>query len=58
MARGDHGLPKVSLGPAMPNPSTPCERATPETTLWGGPPEERAAFYPFALSFGQPTPYV
>jgi hypothetical protein len=31
MARGGHGLPKVSLGPAMPHPSTPCERATPET---------------------------
>jgi hypothetical protein len=38
--RGGHGLPKVSLGPAMPDSSTPCERATPETacghllTLW------------------------
>jgi hypothetical protein len=30
-AKGGHGLPKVSLGPAMPNLSTPCERATPET---------------------------
>jgi hypothetical protein len=28
MARGGHGLPKVSLGPAMPYPSTPCGRAT------------------------------
>jgi hypothetical protein len=28
MARGGHGLPKVSLGPAMPSLSTPCERAT------------------------------
>jgi hypothetical protein len=28
MARGGHGLPKVILGPAMPDPSTPC----------GGPP--------------------
>jgi hypothetical protein len=33
MARGGHGLPKVSPGPAMPNPSTPCERETPETAL-------------------------
>jgi hypothetical protein len=24
MARGIHGLPKVSPGPAMPDPSTPC----------------------------------
>jgi hypothetical protein len=24
MARGCHGLPKVSLGPTMPYPSTPC----------------------------------
>jgi hypothetical protein len=34
MARGSHGLPKVSLGPAMPYPSTPCGRTTPETALW------------------------
>jgi hypothetical protein len=33
MARGGHGLPKVSLGPAMPYPSTPYGRATPETAL-------------------------
>ena len=33
MARGGHGLPKVSPGPAMPDPSTPCGRATPETAL-------------------------
>jgi hypothetical protein len=33
MGRGGHGLPKVSHGPAMPNPSTLCERATPETAL-------------------------
>jgi hypothetical protein len=32
MARGGHGLPKVSPGPAMPDPFTPCGRATP-----GGP---------------------
>jgi hypothetical protein len=29
MARGGHGLLK-SPGPAMPDPSTPCRRATPE----------------------------
>jgi hypothetical protein len=33
MARGGHGLPKVSLRPAMPYPPTPCGRATPETAL-------------------------
>jgi hypothetical protein len=33
MARGGYELPKVSPGPAMPNPSMPCGRATPETTL-------------------------
>jgi hypothetical protein len=33
MARGGHGLPNVSLGPAMPYPSIPCGRATPETAL-------------------------
>jgi hypothetical protein len=34
MAWGGHGLPKVSCGPAMPNPSTPCGRATSETASW------------------------
>jgi hypothetical protein len=33
MARGGHGLPKVSPGLAMPNPSTLCRLATPETAL-------------------------
>jgi hypothetical protein len=38
--RGIHGLPKVSPGPAMPNPYTPCGRVTPQTALrpfWGWP---------------------
>jgi hypothetical protein len=61
MARGGHGLPKVSHGPAMPNPSTPFGRATPEIALrsvsgvthpQGGQPA--AVFYPF----GHPTPYA
>jgi hypothetical protein len=34
MARSIHGLPKVSPGPTMPNPSTPCGRATPKTASW------------------------
>jgi hypothetical protein len=33
MTRGGHGLSEVSPGPAMPDPSKPCGRATPETTL-------------------------
>jgi hypothetical protein len=33
LARGGHGLPKVSLGPVMPYPSTPCRQTTPETAL-------------------------
>jgi hypothetical protein len=33
MARGVHRLPKVSPGPAMPDPSTSCGRAIPETAL-------------------------
>jgi hypothetical protein len=33
MARGGHGLPKVSPGPAMPYLSMPCGRATPKTAL-------------------------
>jgi hypothetical protein len=33
MARGGHGLRKVSLGPAMLASSVPCGQATPETAL-------------------------
>jgi hypothetical protein len=36
MARGDHGLRKVSLGPAMPDLSMLCRRATLETALRQG----------------------
>jgi hypothetical protein len=31
MARGGHRLPKISPGPAMPNPPTPCGQAIPKT---------------------------
>jgi hypothetical protein len=31
MARGGHGLPKVSPGPTMPDHSTPNRWTTPET---------------------------
>jgi hypothetical protein len=33
MAWGGHGLPKVSPGPAIPYPSTPCGQTTPKTSL-------------------------
>jgi hypothetical protein len=44
IARGGHGLPKVVPGLAMPYPSTPCGRATPETDilLFHGWPARRA----------------
>jgi hypothetical protein len=44
MAKSGHERPKVSLGPAMPIPSMPCERATPETALqpFQGWPAHRA----------------
>jgi hypothetical protein len=57
MERGGLGLPKVSPGLAMPDPSMPCGRATPEKAisgvarLLGGRPA--AVFYPF----GHPAPY-
>jgi hypothetical protein len=43
--RGIHGLPKVSLGAVMPNPSMPCGRATPQ----GGRPT--AVFFPLGYPF-------
>jgi hypothetical protein len=58
MARGGHGLAKVSPGPTKPYPSTPYRRATPETAVSGmtRPLARRstALFYPF----GHPTPYA
>jgi hypothetical protein len=44
MAKGGHGLSKVSPGPTMPDPSTPCGQAT----------HKMAVFYPF----GHHTPYA
>jgi hypothetical protein len=52
MARGGHGLPKVSLGPVMPYPSTPCRGAPlkqPYGCFRGGCPQggwSVAIFYP------------
>jgi hypothetical protein len=58
MARDGHGFPMVSLGPIVPNPSTPCGQAIPVTAIsgvarpQGGQPV--AVFYPF----GHPTLYA
>jgi hypothetical protein len=52
MATVGDGLSKVSLGPAMPYPSMPCGRATPETALQLVQGRSAAVFYPF----GHPTP--
>jgi hypothetical protein len=61
MARSGRGLSKVSPGPAMPYPSTPCGPGTPEKALrpfqwWAHPPSGRPAgrLYPI----GHPTPYA
>jgi hypothetical protein len=34
MAKGFHGVPRVSLGPAMTDSSMPCGWSTPKTALW------------------------
>jgi hypothetical protein len=49
MARGGHGLPQVSPGPTMPDPSTPYRRATPKTAGVAQPQDRRpaAVFYPY-----------
>jgi hypothetical protein len=49
IARVGHALPEVSLGPAIPYPSTLCGQATPETALWSV-----AVFNPL----GHLTPYA
>jgi hypothetical protein len=54
MAKGGHELPKVLSGPAMPNPSTPCERATP----FKGCPTCRVPACGCLPPFGHPTPYA
>jgi hypothetical protein len=58
--RDIHGLPKVSPGPAMPDPYTPCGRAIPPNRLmavWGvaRPQGGRPAAIFFPL--GYPFPY-
>jgi hypothetical protein len=46
MARGDHGLPKVSLGLAMPYPTTHCGRATVSGLAHSQGVQPAAVFYP------------
>jgi hypothetical protein len=61
MVRGGHGLPKVSPGPAMPDPSTSCGRATPEKALrlfQGWPACRVGGLRPSSTPFGHPTPYA
>jgi hypothetical protein len=43
MARGGHGLTKVSPGHAMPYHFTLCRQATPEGYFRGGTPEGKVA---------------
>jgi hypothetical protein len=55
--KGGQGLPKVSLGPAMPDPFMPYRRATPETVVPGvAHLGERPV--PVFYSFGYPTPHA
>jgi hypothetical protein len=63
MARGGHGLPKVSLGPAMPNLSMPCGQATTEKALQplqGWPAYKVSWLRPFSTPLDIPrrTPMV
>jgi hypothetical protein len=55
---GGQGLPKVSIGCVMPNPFTPCGRATPINAVSGvvclQSEQPAAVFYPL----GHPTPYA
>jgi hypothetical protein len=60
MASAAHGLPKVLLGPTMPNPSTPCGRTPlkqPYSRFSGGRPH---GWRPAAILYlhGHPKPYA
>jgi hypothetical protein len=59
IARGGHGLPKVSFGPAMPDASTLCRLATPETALrlsQGWPAHRAAGLRPSSNLLDAPRP--
>jgi hypothetical protein len=46
LTRASHGLPKVSLGPAKPNPSMPCRRP-PQAMATHSAGGLRPCYYPF-----------
>jgi hypothetical protein len=57
MARSGHGLPKVSPGSAMPDPSTPRERTTPATAMQpfqGWPAHRAGSLRPSSTSLDTP----
>jgi hypothetical protein len=60
VARDGHGLLKVSLGPAMPNPSTPCGRSTPETAVFQplGHPHAVRLCAPHSTTRSQETRFI
>jgi hypothetical protein len=59
MARGIHGLPKVSPGPAIADPSMPCEQAPPKLLYgWRWPARRAGDLRLFSPLFGHPTPYA
>jgi hypothetical protein len=63
MAWVSQGVPKVSPGPAMPNPATPCRQNTPETALWpfqGWPARWSGGLQPSSTALETPrrTPMV
>jgi hypothetical protein len=60
MARGIDGLPKVSPGPAMPNPSTPCRQSTPEKAIQpflGWPARRAGGLRPSSTLLDTQMPY-
>jgi hypothetical protein len=60
MVRGSHELPKVSLGPTMPNPSKICRQVTPEMPYSHFRDGQHAGQAPAAVvyPFGYPTLYT
>jgi hypothetical protein len=57
MGRGIHRLSKVSPGPALPDPSTPCGQATPVTALWlfrGWPAHKARGLWPSSTLLDTP----
>jgi hypothetical protein len=56
MARGIHGLSKVSVGPAMPDPSTSYGQATKKKLFGGGQPAGGSQLTSIFFSFPLDTP--